>query len=111
MHHHYPVSPTLFQESCYAKFIKDFISTLKLLLTKYKDDRLQKVCKNMEELPRICTKLQVSCLLLGKPETSFFLLPQPGARRAKDFLQPPLATCEALLSNPKEDHSLTGARA
>uniref|UniRef100_A0A671FQL7 Interleukin-4 n=1 Tax=Rhinolophus ferrumequinum TaxID=59479 RepID=A0A671FQL7_RHIFE len=47
------------EESCYGQFIKDFISTLRALLTNcHHDDHLRKVYKNMKELPRICTKLQ-----------------------------------------------------
>ncbi|KAM5212277.1 uncharacterized protein RBU33_004920 [Hipposideros larvatus] len=47
------------EESCYGEFIKDFISTLNELRTKYKnDEHLQKVYKDVNDLPRICTKLQ-----------------------------------------------------
>ncbi|KAM8764764.1 uncharacterized protein V5649_020359 [Rhynchonycteris naso] len=46
------------EESCYGEFIKDFISTLRKLTMKDKNNRLRKVCKNMKELTRICTKLQ-----------------------------------------------------
>lgn len=88
-----PVSPTLFQESCYGQFIKDFISTLRALLTNCNhDDHLRKVYKNMKELPRICTKLQVSsCLLLGEPETSLFCYHSQGPSGAKGFFRPSLA--------------------
>lgn len=81
---------TLFQESCYGEFITNFISTLKNLTQKHKNDHLEKVYKNMKELKRICTKLQVSChLLLGGPKTSFFLLPQPGTQQGKGLLMSP----------------------
>lgn len=91
-----PVSPTLFQESCYGQFIKDFISTLTALLRNCNhDDHLQKVYKNMKELPRICTKLQVSsCLLLGEPETSLFCYTARGPVGQRASSGPHLS-CEA----------------
>lgn len=91
VHHPHPGAPTLFQESCYGEFIKDFASTLKKLIAKDdKNDHLQKVYKNMKQLTRICTKLQVSyCLLLGGPETSFLLLALPGAQQGKGLLVAP----------------------
>ncbi|KAM5301439.1 uncharacterized protein AAES06_002313 [Glossophaga mutica] len=46
------------KESCYGEFITNFISTLKNLTEKHKNDHLEKVYKNMKELKRICTKLQ-----------------------------------------------------
>lgn len=74
--------PTLFQELCYGEFIKDFISTLKEIFRKYKEDyHIEKVYKDMDELTKICPKLQVSfCLLLGEAETSFLLQSQPEAQ-------------------------------
>lgn len=109
-----PMSPTLFQEPCYGEFTKDFISTLNEL-TKYNehDHHIQKVYKDMEELTRICPKLQVSCLFLGEQETSFLLPPQLKAHGAKSFLRPPWPHVrpQALLLNPKEVHSRTGAGA
>uniref|UniRef100_A0A8C4MDV3 Uncharacterized protein n=1 Tax=Equus asinus asinus TaxID=83772 RepID=A0A8C4MDV3_EQUAS len=69
------------EEPCYGEFTKDFISTLKELTTNKEDQHIQKVYKDMKELTRICPKLKVSCcLLLGEPETSFLLPPQPGAQ-------------------------------
>lgn len=81
--------PTLFQESCYGEFIKDFISTLKNLMKDNKNEHLQKVYENMKHLTQICTKLQVSCcLLLGEPDTLFSLL-QPEAQQGKGLLMAP----------------------
>lgn len=88
-----PVPPTLFQEPCYGEFTKVFISTLKEL-TKYNehDHHIRKVYKDMKELTRICPKLEVSCyLLLGEPHATTVR----GPNGTKDFLWPPLVTCEA----------------
>ena len=57
---------------------------------KYNND--YHVEKDMQELTKICPKLKVSsCLLLGEPEMSFLLPPQPEAQWGKGLLMAP--TC------------------
>ncbi|EPY81670.1 hypothetical protein CB1_000719020 [Camelus ferus] len=55
------------EELCYGEFIKDFISTLKEIFRKYKEDyHIEKVYKDMDELTKICPKLQHSNQILSQ---------------------------------------------
>ncbi|KAI4569619.1 hypothetical protein MJG53_007363 [Ovis ammon polii x Ovis aries] len=46
------------EELCYGKFIEGFISTLNNISTKHNDWHIEKVCKNMRQLTKICPKLK-----------------------------------------------------
>uniref|UniRef100_A0AC11D154 Uncharacterized protein n=1 Tax=Ovis aries TaxID=9940 RepID=A0AC11D154_SHEEP len=48
------------EELCYGKFIEGFISTLNNISTKHNDWHIEKVCKNMRQLTKICPKLKLT---------------------------------------------------